>query len=469
MRDTGVISAVSALDAGGGDGAWSDLGNLVAEDGSYTSCDPLLDTETSNLLEVDFDFEDALTNWSAVIYGLEVTIKCKSQHSANGNLSTIRFWDPFAPLWHSDNKTSPQITTTNTLYTFGSSSDPWGAVDQTFLGTSEAGRMRLVLAFYATGIFGNRIYIDHVTMRMYYGQKTVATLTSSIAITAWPGDINELDVSTDVAIGQILHVDDFHPDLMSDITLSQELAVQFARSFPLETTIHVWQNIGRYYDLAVSNQITITQAVFRAHFLSSSVALSDAAVGWAAKNAVNDIIITDEATATKILNLAVENSIAVSGHCLGSLPPIDLCVYAPWNADSTHEQPPDTMTFGLRTTLQLIGLTTITPRLPAFGDQISVDPYRVLNISRGRKLIPHRTKNAPAPRTLTFTVPVTDAGDYDELITWLEANLGRQVTIDDGCNFRWTGVCLEPSVEQTQTGRSTWNVTISIRGTRAAN
>lgn len=469
-RDTGLVSAVAGTQESTGDKAWSNLSNVIASDDAWctASC---ANNETTHKLLIDFDTENFFSDANVIIYGIEAIVEVKTS-AANSFDLYARWWDPIAPAWRSDQKTEVDLPAAEGDITFGGTVDDWGITQTTFIASCNAGRLHLGLWADCDFALGAIIYIDHVEVTIYYGIINIENIEQTITTQSIIGQHTLEEIEQIITLGSVLHISDLGPEHEHTVTFSDEMSLGLGGSiFNLSFTSNIgfWDKKRQFYEEDLDQTVTFTDEMAYGSFLTSVLTLTDECVGWAGRNEYSNLVLTQDFTIGKILNLIFSSTITLTHDQLTQKTDPDLYNYSPHNADSLLDQPPDSITFGVRDTLQLIGISTLIVKCPKFGDKTTIDPHRVLNKTRSGQYLPWRDTSKPALQDYEFVIPINDYSDYDALIDWLETNLGKQVTIDDGDNFRWTGVCLDPGIDQPHVGRKYWEVTIKIRGSKVAN
>lgn len=180
--DTGwIIAGDGATDASYGDGAWTDPGNIVAEDGSEArrSLTVAGSVETSNYLKSS-SHGLAVPAGSAII-GIEVRVKARKVAASAGTLTYDRVRVVKAGSVGSDEGSSGETIPAGSYTTtdFGGStdlwSDTWTAADVNGSGFGAA------VAYTVTGSAGNAANagVDAVWVKVYY--------SAGIALIANPG------------------------------------------------------------------------------------------------------------------------------------------------------------------------------------------------------------------------------------------------------------------------------------------
>ncbi len=168
MSSTGnVFPGTGANDASIGATAWTNPGNITATDASDATCNA--GASSQYLVAKNFGF--AVPSGSAIV-GITVRVNA-SETSAGSETLNARLQDAAGALFGTG-KTASINGTTKIVYTYGSTSDVWGAtLNDTIVNDADFG----VRLWYTTA---HNVAIDYVTLAVEYTSGTTALTTQLV-------------------------------------------------------------------------------------------------------------------------------------------------------------------------------------------------------------------------------------------------------------------------------------------------
>jgi hypothetical protein len=94
-------------------------------------------------------------------------------------------------------------------------------------------------------------------------------------------------------------------------------------------------------------------------------------------------------------------------------------------------------------------------RKPDFGDSDSYEPFRVSRESRGGDLQVYQDPMWPTTEVLSFKFSYLDPDVVEDLLVFLKATAGAEITLKDHFGRTWQGFVITPAGDVVQEKRTT--------------
>lgn len=111
------------------------------------------------------------------------------------------------------------------------------------------------------------------------------------------------------------------------------------------------------------------------------------------------------------------------------------------------------------------GATTITLRVPDWGDRDKYEVVRIQEESRDKTLIIYQDPIWPTTEILTLTFKFLSQTTIDSLLDFLADTNGAKVDYHDHFGRHWQGYILTPEAPVHQVGRNNFSITLEFQGT----
>ncbi len=221
-----------------------------------------------------------------------------------------------------------------------------------------------------------------------------------------------------------------------------------------------------------SNHINLTHSTRTVEYenIIQFIRFTHVATGEVPEPVSNTLVLIQVADQDGIFPLSITSSLSLKS--VVSFYILDLCGYSPgigagtFTGVPTAPSPtPPTLVSRSLTTLTFPFTTptnTLDLRNPDFDNVEQFEPRRINRRSRGGTLDVFRDETWPKTKRLIYTFSALKEQQIEDLLTFLQESLGKEVGILDFESRQWKGVILTPSAAFGQTGPDNGSFSASL-------
>lgn len=250
--------------------------------------------------------------------------------------------------------------------------------------------------------------------------------------------------------------------LINDLALTHSISRQLVASRLVQEVIRFEQRIGPTHEGDLENLVTFLNEIARGDNPENEISFSDEIEATTSKGLENEVSFEDQIDVNIEVTRELDNEVSFEDSIIASIErPCELHEYAP-SGNGLPVAPTLTEAGGISF---IYGLSTLNLRNPEFGDETLVNPTSVLHRTRNGTMRVYRNSLWGKRREFRITVRAMSEAKKDEVLDFLEASLGQQVTYIDPENRSWTGVLIEPQSPVEDSGPNCdYQTTIRFRG-----
>jgi len=108
--------------------------------------------------------------------------------------------------------------------------------------------------------------------------------------------------------------------------------------------------------------------------------------------------------------------------------------------------------------------TSVQLRNPDFGNRDSFSYSRIMRRTRAGNLIVFRDQTWPASRTFSFTFSALKPDIAEQLLSFMEATIGKSIQVLDYENRLWDAIIMTPAAEVSEQFRNAKSITLDFQG-----
>lgn len=244
------------------------------------------------------------------------------------------------------------------------------------------------------------------------------------------------------------------------LALSQTVIANCNREIAFEDSLSLTQTGVRTVLGTAFNTLSLTQTLVQAKGYYNTLVLTHIMSYALAKHAFSDLVISQTLSPHYVLRRSTTHTLGLTHSVAALLNDPSMCQYSPQSTVI-----PTTLTLTKQSTVTYVcGVDSLTLRAPKVGDNDTRKYQQIIRETQGGSLRGYRKSNWPKTKTLSYTFEDLCESNADEILEFLAASLGKEVTLTDYYGRDWVGVITTPDAQYTEAGIGLGTITIDFEG-----